>query len=218
MKLFQLIGVLGIIITQYSCVPNQSSNDKVKNNEQADTCRILVSDFSYPVDFEILDSVNYVCGNSEIEQVANRKGLRLALRFDDPNYSLFNYDFRTKLLHDKKNNLLLCLKRTVDHPVFNRKSIERLYILDENLMPLYAFGFLPQTRKTVIEKFFYENNPESYLIKMKDKSQPELELLSYSDIVRLSKSLKDGNYTVTNKRGFCCESPHFKTTPYWTEN
>lgn len=218
MTLSQLIGLLGLLITQYSCMPNKSSNDKIKGNKPADTCKTLVSVFSYPEDFARLDSINYLCEESELVQVASKKDFRIVLRFNDQNYSLFNYDFRTRLLHDKKADLLLCFKRSIDYNIFSREAVERIYILDENLMPLYAFGFLPQTRETVIEKFFYDSGAQSYFIELKDETPPKLEGLSYAEIVRLSKKIKDGNYTVTNDRGFCCESPHFRTTPYWTEN
>lgn len=114
----------------------------------------------------------------------------------------------------------MCFKRSVDYQVFNKESIERIYIVDKNLMPLYSIGSSPGTGITLIQEFFYDNRYEelySYVIQLKNDVQPELKTIDYVNIVRLVKSLNAGNYIQTEK-WYSYESPHFKTTPYWTEN
>lgn len=220
MKFAQLIGFLVVVLLQYSCIPTENDIEKLKNEKLKDTCKTLVSAFNYPDDLERLDSIMYICNSSLLGSTTDKNGLKLTTSFDDRNYSLFNYDFRTKLLWDKKNDFLLCFKRSVDYQVFNKESIERIYIVDKNLMPLYSIGSSPGTGITLIQEFFYDNRYEelySYVIQLKNDVQPELKTIDYVNIVRLVKSLNAGNYIQTEKC-YSYESPHFKTTPYWTEN
>lgn len=185
-----------------------------------DSCNVLVTNFSYPEDLNRIDSMSYICSTSSFEKVAVEKGLRLLLRFDDKNFSLFNYDLRTKLLYDKGNDLLFCFKHDIDHNDFSKESVESIYILDRNLFPQYVLRWrFYVDNKNYIEKIYYEresSKPYFLHIKLKRDIQPQLKELDYNDLIKITKELYKGEYTLTQER-YALDS-HFNTTPLWTDN
>lgn len=56
-----------------------------------------------------------------------------------------------------------------------------------------------------------------YVVKRKAGKQPIIKEVSYADIVQLTKELLSEEYNLTEKF-ISYETPHFKTTPLWTDN
>lgn len=215
MTIVHLILILLLFVCS-SCSSEGGKGEKI----HSDSCKVIISNFNYPNDLNRIDSLKYICSPFLLENITDMKELRLSLSFNDKNFSLFNYDFRTKLLYDKRNDLLLCFKHDVDYHDFSRKSIESVYILDSSLMPQYILRWrFYVDNDNYIEKLYYgdvSSTPYFLHIKLKRGNQPQLNKLNYDDIVEITKELIKGRYTLTKER-YSLDA-HFKTIPLWTDN
>lgn len=121
MKLHYLL----IILLLVAC------KDKCKN--------IKILDF--PKDIKTMSSNKQICDNEHYNF-----GKPFVMEYNDENYSLFHYNEKIKILVDKRENIILCIKTNEANNfdiIFNSKDqftygIEELIFLDKNLIPLYA--------------------------------------------------------------------------------
>jgi len=208
-----------LLFIQASCITSDKKGNK-NSISSNDSCKAMLASFNYPDDLNRLDTLNYICQDSFLQVSALKKDLKVVPLFSDRNYMLLNYDFRTKLLYDKRNGLNFCFKRSVDYDSFNKESIYSIYVLDKNKMPLYLIEQLPFETETNIAKLYYDDRyPQlyGYVVKRKTGKQPMIKDLSYADIVEISKELLNEEYILTNKF-ISYETPHFKTKSLWTDN
>lgn len=227
-KLIQIIGAIGILIPQYSCGINQDNRKNPYEPQEMDTCRSLIPLFEYPTQLNTLFDLNYRCNTLLFDELMDSQELEITVLFDDKFFSLAGYDANTRILIDKRNDIIFCFNRYRWTHRFDRETIHRIYILDHEFMPEYVIAYYENLRNprisfsegTIIEKFEYDDTREelcSWVLRMKDDYQPDLKKLDYSEIVRIVDNLRNGNYTQTTVL-FSCLNPYFKNVPYWVEN
>ena len=227
-KLIQIIGAIGILIPQYSCGINQDNRKNPYEPQEMDTCRSLIPLFEYPTQLNTLFDLNYRCNTLLFDELMDSQELEITVLFDDKFYSLAGYDANTRILIDKRNDIIFCFNRYRWTHRFDRKTIHRIYILDHEFMPEYVIVFHDELRdsmisfsgKTTVEKFDYDCSLKtlcSWVLKLQGDYQPDQRQLSYSEIVRIAKILRDGNYIQTDEL-ISYSSPYFEKVPYWIEN
>ena len=148
-QVHSIAAVLIFILGSCSTGSNKQKGDNITNN---DSCRVMVFNFNYPDDLNRMDSLNYICRDSFLQALVLKNDLKIVPLFSDRNYVLLNYDFRTKLLYDKRNDLFFCFKRSVDSYNFNKESIYSIYILNKHGLPLYLINQFFSSVETDITK------------------------------------------------------------------
>ncbi len=209
-------GAFIIVISANAYISFQKCNSTLNRKMQIENCKVIISSISIPDDFERLSNINYICEKSHLSKAAEKKKLHLNLRFNDKNYTLFNFDSRTRLLHDKINDVIFCFKQSTDYNLLSKESVRKIYIIDKNLMPLYSLELIE--KGLIIMKWFYYNEKKSPIVnrlKLKEENMSIQQYFDYPKLVEITKLLNTKKYIQTNE---CYqEDPHFKTMPYWVD-
>lgn len=189
-------------------------------------CEERINHFNYPSDIELLESENYVCdslifNNFKIEYQQNDlkmyEGFKII--FSDKNYCLAEYDLRTRLLYDRKENLWLVFKAgEVGNFYFNKPGYKNLYglgniyVLDKNLIPLYSFNKLGLRKYRLNDE---KKITESLDIELKNtKISHNIDLINYNEILKITNELKSNNYI---EKGNFRNEYFYKNPPVWCD-
>ena len=191
-----------------------------------DNCKEIIETFHYPSDIELLADKKYVCDSTVLDKYKfnfqsndekNYKGFKVI--FSDKNYTLAEYDLKTRLLIDRNQDLCLIFKASeVGNFYFNNPKNENLYglfdiyIVDENLMPLFSFN------KSGVWKYRlndYKKTTEFVKISLINKEiSHNIDTINYNGILKISSKLKNGNY---KEVGNWEEQDYYRNPPIWTE-
>ena len=169
MKLHYLLII--IILLLVAC------KDKCKN--------IKILDF--PKDIKTMSSNKQICDNEHYDF-----GKPFVMEYNDENYSLFHYNEKIKILVDKRENIILCIKTNEANNfdiIFNSKDqftygIEELIFLDENLIPLYAI------RELGIYQYTHDVRNKKIKFALIDDNKIDFNKIKYKDILNIYRNLK----------------------------
>lgn len=191
-------------------------------NKQND-CEKIIDSFSFPADLEVLDEKKYIC-DSVLPFIdnENRKFFnQMKITFSDKNFTLIFFNRKTKILFDKKENLLLVFKATeIDNFYFNKPSYKEhypltFYVLDEKYLPKYYFSgnVISVFKDNVRLKKF-----EEYKVVMNNKFlNDNYEVFNYSELINVVKELEKGNYTIKEDISSDILNYFYKEEPIWVE-
>lgn len=188
-------------------------------------CEEKIRSFNYPADIELLEKKNFVCNGSIFERLdvkGQKNDLKsfdgLKVLFSDKNYTLLEYDIRTRLLNDRKQNLWLVFKATeVNNFYFNKPGYKNIYglfniyLLDNNLMPLYSFN------RSGIKKYRLNERKkitESVKISLNKKITHDIDLINYDGILSIVKELKSDQY---KEKEIWKDEYYYKAPPVWSD-
>lgn len=191
-------------------------------NKQND-CEKIIDSFSFPADLEILDEKKYICDSVlPFIDKENRKFFnQMKITFSDKNFILIFFNRKTKILFDKKENLLLVFKATeIDNFYFNKSGYKELYpltfyVLDEKYLPKYYFSgnvisvFKDNVRLKKFEKYKVVMNNEFL--------NDNYEVFNYSKLINVVKELEKGNYTIKEDISSDILNHFYKEEPIWVE-
>ncbi len=197
-----------------------------KKNENICNCEEKLTSFNYPADIELLENKKYVCDSIVFEKfdinyqpndLKMYKGFKIL--FSDKNYTLAEYDLRTRLLKDKKENLWLVFKAgEVGNFYFNNPKYKNLYglfdiyILDKNLTPLFSFN-----KSGVWRYRLNDNKKTTEYVKvnlLNEDISHNIDSIDYSGIIKISNELKKGNYKEIDDWK---EEDYYKNPPIWSD-
>lgn len=158
------------------------------SNSVNKTCDSFITSFDYPQDLNNLPKKNHICSKNLLSKARKYK-ITLVVKFDDTNFTLASYEEHAVILYDKQYKLYFFIRRHVDSEDFNRQSIANIYLLDENLMPLYVLfaemkildfsGPIVIGNQSKIEKIVYEDKSEKlYSLNVNLKSSKVLDFTS----------------------------------------
>jgi len=142
----------------------------------------------------------------------------LISRFYDNAYALFRYGASTKILYDSRNDIILCFKKEADYPDFNKASVFKIYLLNDQLMPLFSINRI-EDNMVACHRYYYDaRHPELYseLFDISKLGSKQFYKLKYSELISIFKSLESGKMPLTGKYETHLSS-YFKTVPLWTE-
>lgn len=146
--------------------------------------------------------------------------LSLTMRYYDGDYGLISFDRITKILLDNREQMTLCFKRNSDFSNFSAESVTKIYVLDEELMPVYCIS-RNERNEIACRRFYYdEKRPELYSelldlsVIMGNKPFSDL---TYRDILQTIKYIEAGKAISTGVLESHL-SGYFKKIPLWTEN
>lgn len=205
--------ILGFIT--FSCIEINPKNTNKKIDGKGG-CKTINRQFNYPADLNELEKLKNICNNSIYSDVAKNKKVNLYVKYDDGKYSILMNNSYTYILVDKKEKVRFCFFRLRNYPDFNSKTIYKIFILDNKLMPQYSIEQEPDLKNTYLEKYFYEvNNPYlSYQEILLDTPIPAIENFEYDDLLRLADLLESKKYKLINEKSNF-EFEKFKETPFW---
>lgn len=198
-----------------SCNETSPENHNKKTDGKGG-CKTINRQFNYPADLNELEKLKNICNNSIYSDVAKNKKVDLYVKYDDEKYSILMNNSYTYILVDKKEKVRFCFFRLRNYPDFNSKTIYKIFILDNKLMPQYSIEHYPKLKNDIIEKYFYEvNNPYlSYQKILLETPIPAIENFKYDDLLRFADLLECKKYKLINEK---CnfEFEKFKETPFW---
>lgn len=200
-----------------------SCQDK-KNNMS--NCEEIITSFNYPADIELLENKKYVCDSVVLDEFNIKyqpndlkmyEGFKIL--FSDKNYTLTEYDLRTRLLNDKRENIWLVFKAgEVGNFYFNNPNYENIYglsniyILDDNLMPMYSFN------KSGLKKYRLNDKKEitesEEIILKNQQISHNIDTIDYNGIIKIVRELKDNKYTESKNWK---EEYYYKNPPVWSD-
>lgn len=208
-----LILLLSIFIV--SCQDKRLVED---NNIGIQKCDYsIISQIKFPDDIEDLEQKNYRCLDKVIIEGKNKKvANKFKVLFSDQNYLLAEYDSKTRLLKDNKNNTWFLIKAPEPN---NFKGmgygLDGIYILDNDLNPIFSIHS-GEISKYRIDDKLKKNYTIRVKLNKKINLKESIEKMSYNELVIIFQELKKGNYTEIGK-----EKEHFfyeEGVPLWTEN
>lgn len=145
-----------------------------------------IEHFSFPTDIENMSKIKQKC-NEDYKLI----GKEFILEYNDKNYTLYHYNEKIKILIDKKENLIFCIKTneaynfSIIHNVNDNivYGINQIFLLDESLFPLYAldeYGI-----------YQYYNDKKNKVIKYTSISNTNINFtkLKYEDIVNSFRNI-----------------------------
>jgi len=197
---------------------------EIKDNNMYN-CEEKIKSFNYPADIELFENKKHVCDSTifdkfNIEYQPNDLKMYdgFKILFADKNYTLAEYDIRTRLLNDKKKNLWLVFKAgKVRHFYFNNPEyktilgLSNIYILDDNLQPLYSFNKIWLRKYRLNDK---KRITESIEVRLNNiKISHDIDTIDYNSILEIVKELKLDKY---KEIGNWEEEYFYKDPPVWT--
>lgn len=179
---------------------------------KAKGCQALIKEFNFPEDIEKLESYHYVC-NPRIPVKLDQKCRML---FDDENYSLITYDYKTRVFIDKRKKINLIFKGGIPDSFYDAASkrglVTRVYLVDSNFMPLFSVdpsGILIYKNDNKVKRSFATR------VLLGDVwNLSEFETMTYHDLLSLLDSLLKRQFTT---RGGPMETAFYDNPPVWTD-
>jgi hypothetical protein len=175
--------------------------------EKQESCE-SIENLNFPKDINTMVRSKQVC-----DTTSNKWGNSFRLEYDDNNFTLLSYNEKIKILVDKNNNLIICIKSNEVNNfdvLYNNKDkftygINEIVFLDNNLMPTYSIGNYGSYK--------YFNNTENQQTQycVIDNNKISFESLSYNQILRIYKEIKDKKYSNVD----CQISPYYKNPYSW---
>ncbi|CAM2826366.1 hypothetical protein DRF59_01750 [Chryseobacterium flavum] len=167
-----------------------------------------IENLNFPKDINIMFNSKQVCDSS-----SNKWGAVFKLEYDDYNFALLGYNEKIKILIDKKNDLIMCIKSNEVNNfdiIYNDNDkftygINEIIFLDNDLMPTYSIG------NYGAYKYFNdkENHQTKYCLINTDKIQ--FESLDYNKILKVYEKIT--NLKIDNAK--CEISPYYKNPYSW---
>jgi|GEM_PF-3371196 len=200
--MFKMIRYGLLLFTLMFCSPNQKENCLDKGIE-----------IEYLSDIEKLIKDGYICEDEfnhfNIEELKKCKVL-----FSDLNYKVVYNGYKTRLLFDKRENLIIAINSaTPDFKIIESRPYA-LYVLDEKLMPIYAIARLGKKTFSVYQIEYLKN--EIVLSKALDLESTNINVcnMKYNQIIDLIRKIK---YKFTYKKEKQTLDTYFYKVPFWTE-
>jgi hypothetical protein len=189
-------------------------------------CKEIVTSFNYPSDIELLKDKKYICDSTIIDKLkfnSSQNDLKVynncKLIFSDKNYTLIEYDLRTRILNDKRNQLWLVFKAGeagnfyFNNPKYkNIYGLSKIYILDDKLLPLYSFNN-SRLRKYRLNKSIEITESIEIILSNKQISQ-DIDKMDYNGILQLVNELKNNKYS---QKSNWIEENYYINPPVWTD-
>jgi hypothetical protein len=212
--------VIIILASLFSCQKRQIVSTKEDDNKG---CEEKVLDFLYPAHLEELINSNYIC-DTTIPFLENdkRKFIKqLSVYFSDKNFMLLVYDRKTRLLWDKKEDIIFAFKASeIDNFYFNKKDYKeiyplKIYVLNKKLIPIYNIGgeqnsvFIDDAKKGRLIEYNIELKNKTVLKKLED--------LEYVDILEIVDELKKKEFLKKDDVSSSLLEYFYYDTPVWTE-
>lgn len=218
MKLILCLIMINYILL-VSCNRHQNSIILQENMN----CEKKVDSFNFPKDLESFEEKKYICDTIPpfIENGGRLFFKKMKITFSDKSFALINFDRKTKILFDKKENILLAFKASeIDNFYFNKPSNKEVYplsfyVLDEKYLPKYHFaGEVISIFKDNVKMGKFEE----YRIVMKNKPlNKNYELFKYSDLIKVITELNKGNYEIEKEISPDMLNYFYKEEPIWIE-
>ncbi|MDR6969252.1 hypothetical protein J2X31_003279 [Flavobacterium arsenatis] len=167
----------------------------------------------YLGDIDKLIKDGYKCetkfNHFNIEELKNCKIL-----FSDQNYKIVYNGYKTRLLFDKKENLIIAINSITPHFKIIKDRPFSLYILNEKLMPVYAIARFGESNFSVFRIEYL--NGKIILSKAIDEESKNINVcnMKYTQIVDLTKKIK---YKFSYKKERQTLDNYFYKVPFWTE-
>jgi hypothetical protein len=210
-----LISILSFVI---SCKQNTENKNNVTKE-----CDVKISKFEYPGSLEKLVEIKYKCDTilPFIENDNLEFTKKLFVIFSDRNYSLINFDRKTRLLWDKREDIIFAFKASeIDNFYFNKSGYKELYpltiyILNKQLMPIYHF----QSNEISIFHDDKKNKKfKEFRIELEKKSLAKnIDVIEYENLVKIVKELNANKYMKKELIGGTLLDYFYKNPPVWTE-
>jgi len=183
------------------------------SERKSETCVDRGIEIEYLIDIDKLIKDGYKCeedfNNFNTEELKNCR-----LLFADANYKVLYNGYKTRLLFDKKENLKIAINSiTPDFKTIKDRPFA-LYVLNENLMPVYAIAKLGSNVISVYKSEYVKN--EIVLKRATEKEANNINIgdFKYTEILQLIKKMKSGFSYKKEKKTI---DPYFYNVPYWTE-
>lgn len=206
MKKLKLVVVLIFIFFLGGCNLKEKMNNKSK-------CLNKNIRLKYLSDLDNLIYNGYIC-DSSFNHFSNDRLKKCKVVFSDSNYKIATNFDKTRIIFDKKNDLILALNYTYPDFKIRDDYSTGLYILNEKLMPIYS---VTHSWKEGMRVFNYKyKNGKCFVYKAIDEESKDINIdkLLYSDVVILINDIR--NRFVYIDTGLELDS-YFYKTPYWTE-
>jgi hypothetical protein len=199
------------------------NNYRKLDNKDYSKCEKKIDSFFYPKDLESLIEKNYICDNN-IPFIFNDDRAfckRMKVVFSDKNFMLINFDRKTRILFDRKEDIIIVFKASeIDNFYFNKPEYKELYplsfyVVDKKFLPKYHFsGNIISVFKDNVNKKKYDE----YKVSMKNhKLNINYNLFDYHDLIKTIKELNNGNFIVKEEIGPDILNYFYKNEPIWTE-
>lgn len=175
--------------------------------EKKDDCK-SIQEIRFPEDISRMINIKQVCDIS-----SNKWENILKLEYDDDNYSLLGYNEKIKILIDKRNKLIMCIKSNEANNfkvLYNKKDdftygINEIVFLDENLMPIYSIG------NYGLYKYFNDPNNQQTKYCLIDNEKIYFNDITYSQILNIYRMMI--HKKIDEKK--CQISPYYKSPYSW---
>ncbi len=213
-----------ILLLIFSLISACKQNLENKNISKSD-CEVKVSKFKYPSSLEKLIEIKYKCDTilPFIENDTRKFTKKLYVIFSDQNYSLINFDRRTRLLWDKNEEIIFAFKAAeIDNFYFNKPAYKEIYpltiyILNRKLLPIYHF----QGNEISIFQDDKKNKKfKQFRIELEDKSLAkniDIGVIEYENLVSIIKDLNANKFIKKESIGGTVLDYFYKNPPVWTE-
>jgi hypothetical protein len=211
MTMKKIVFILHCLIFSTCQYQEGSIHESKKLNDTTITCIEKISQFNYPADIELLEGKNYICDTQQFNKInikTNKDDLKihegLKVLFADKNYSLAEYDLRTRILVDKKENLWLIFKASEPGNFYFNKpgykevyGLNNIYIVNEYLIPLFSISKSKILKYRIDRKMEVIESIEISLIN--SKISHNIDKIDYSELLKLSKEIKSSQFQEVGK-------------------
>lgn len=198
----------------------QTTKNKPKSLKK---CEAKISSFDYPADLENLINLNYKCDvNLPFIKNDNRKFTKnLHVIFSDQNYSLIHFDRKTRLLWDKREDIIFVFKACeIDNFYYNKPGYKELYpltiyILNKELIPIFH---LQGDQISVFQDDKENKKLKEFRIELENKSLiKNIDNIKYDNLIMIIKDLKSNKYLRKDSIGGSLLEYFYINPPIWTE-
>jgi hypothetical protein len=175
--------------------------------EKQGSCK-SIENINFPKDINTMIRSKQICDAS-----SNKWTNTFKLEYDDDNFALLGYNEKIKILIDKSNDLIICIKSNEVNNfeiIYNAKDkftygINEIVFLDNNLVPTYSIG------KYGLYKYFNDTLNHQIEYCVIDDSKISFESLDYNQILSIHNEVKHKEVNDLN----CQIIPYYKSPYSW---
>lgn len=170
-------------------------------------------ELEYLGDITKLIADGYKCEN-KFDDLGIKELSKSKVLFSDVNYKIVYNGYKTRLLFDKRENLIIAINSVMPEFKVVESRPFSLYVLNDKLMPVYAVARLGD-EKFAVYHFEYINN-KIVLSKAAEKESENINIcnLKYSQIIDLIHKMKS-HFSYEHEHETLDD--YFYKIPFWTE-